>query len=433
MPGTSPAREVVVTGVGPWTPIGTGAEALWAAVLEGRSGTRSLAGRPMYHGLKTAVGAPAPDPQPDDARLTPREAGLLDPATWMALAATRLALDDAGIETRPVGDRKNSWRPVDLDPDRVGVILGTGIGGLTTLEASHALHTRGERLRGALRYSVPMLIPNAAPAQIAIKYGLRGECKAVTTACASGTMALGDAYRLLRDGEADVVLAGGVDRVLSTRDGWAFMGFDILNTMSTRNHDPERAARPFDADRDGFVMGDGAGIVVLETEAHARSRDARIRGRVLGYGTTCDAHSMMQLDPGGDALVRCMQSALRSAGLEPGDVGYVNAHGTGTRQNDPQECAAIRRVLGDATDDVLVNSTKAMTGHGIAGSGGIEAIVTVLSLESGRVHRCVNLDRPDPACDVPLPRDTVDARPRVALSNSFGFGGHNSTLVLGRP
>lgn len=433
MPGSRPSHDVVVTGLGPWTPIGHGADALWRSILEGRIGTRSLADRPPYPGLKSAVGAPVEDPGPDDARLTARETALLDPSTRMALAATRLAFDDAGLGARPRGDRKNTWSLEDVDPDRVGVVLGTGIGGVSTVEESHAVHARGERLRGSLRYAVPMLIPNAAPAQIAIKYGLRGECKAVTTACASGTMAIGDAYRLLRDGELDVVLAGGVDRVLSTRDGWAFMGFDVLNTMSTRNHDPDGASRPFDADRDGFVMGDGAGVVVLEREDHARARGARVRGRVLGYGTTCDAHSMMQLDPGGDAMVRCMRTALRSAGVEAGDVGYVNAHGTATRQNDPQECTAIRRVFGSATDLLLVNSTKAMTGHAIAASGGIEAIVTVLTLESGRVHRCVNLDRPDPDCDVPLPRDTVEARPRVAISNSFGFGGHNSTLVLGCP
>jgi 3-oxoacyl-[acyl-carrier-protein] synthase II len=372
-----------------------------------------------------------PGPSAAACRLRAKEAALLDPLTRMALAASALALDDAGLTAVGTDDRRNTYSIPEIDRSRFGVVVGTGIGGLSTVEASHARHARGEKLRGALRYALPMLIPNAVPAQIAIKYRLGGECKVIGTACAAGTMAIGDAFRLIRDGELDAVLAGGADRLLSTTDGYAFMGFDLLNTMSSRNDDPERACRPFDAGRDGFVMGDGAAMLVLEREDHARARGARVWARVLGYGTTCDAHSMMQLEPSGDAIVRCMERAIRSADVATSDVGYVNAHGTATRVNDPAECQAIRRVLGSAVGDVQVNSTKSMTGHTIGASGGIEAIVTSLTLATGTVHACVNLEDRDPECDVPLPTTNVEAGPTVALSNSFGFGGHNATLVLG--
>jgi 3-oxoacyl-[acyl-carrier-protein] synthase II len=276
-----------------------------------------------------------------------------------------------------------------------------------------------------------MLIPNAVPAQVAIKFGLRGECKAVVTACASGTMAMGDAFRLVRDGELDMVVTGGVDKTLSTFDGYGLIGFDLLRTLSTRNEEPEKASRPFDKDRDGFVLGEGAGIMVLESEEHAKARGAKAYARVLGYGTTCDAHSMMQLEPSSDQMVRSMERAIQSADISPADISYVNAHGTSTRLNDPQEAAALHRVFGNRVADVLVNSTKSMIGHGIGASGGIEAVTTALSLAKGMVHRCVNLDNPDPSCDLALPRENTTLKPVAALSNSFGFGGHNSTIVLG--
>ncbi len=422
---------MVVTGVGPVTAIGTGRDPFWRAILAGSSGTRTLADSPAHRAFKSQVGAPVPEPPAAESRIRAREATLLDPLTRMALAASALAIDDAGLTTVETDDRRNTYAIAEIDRTRFGVVVGTGIGGLSTLEASHARHARGEKIRGAMRHALPMLIPNAVPAQIAIKYRLGGECKVVGTACAAGAMAIGDAFRLIRDGELDAALAGGADRLLSTTDGYGFLGFDLLNTMSSRNDDPERACRPFDADRDGFVLGDGAAILVLEREDHARARGARVWARILGYGTTCDAHSMMQLEPSGDAIVRCMERAILAADLAKTDIGYINAHGTATRVNDPAECRAIRRVLGGAVRDVLVNSTKAMTGHSIGASGGIEAVVTSLTLATGTVHACVNLEARDPECDVPLPNANVEARPTVALSNSFGFGGHNATLVLG--
>jgi len=425
----------VITGVGPWTAIGCGFEPFWTAVLNGTVGARTVEPRVPSgeRRFRSRIGAPAPEPTIEQLALRERDAALLDPTTRTGLAATALALADAGIATLPIDGAHGALRLDGLDPQRVGVLIGTGIGGLSTIETAHRRWIEGQSYHGTYRFSLPMLIPNAVPAQIAIRYGLRGECKAVATACAAGTMAIGDAYRLIRDGELDAAVAGGVDWTLSTPGSWGLWGFDLLGTLSTRNGEPQRAARPFDLERDGFVLADGAGIVVLESREHARARGGRARARVAGYATTCEGHSILQISPSGDEMVRCMTGALRSACLSPADIGYVNAHGTATRQTDAREAAAIRRALGPATDDAWVNSTKAMTGHAIGGSGGIEAIVTALSVEAGVAHRCVNLERPDPECDVPLPLGNAELHRPAALSNSFGFGGHNATLVLTPP
>jgi 3-oxoacyl-[acyl-carrier-protein] synthase II len=424
-------HAVVITGLGPLTSIGTGVDSFWEGILAGRSGARTVnfdwvESRPF----KSRVGAPVEEPDPTRYNMTLREAELLDPASRYALAAAAMAIRDAGLGTTADGERRNQYRIDGVDPDRAGVLLGTGIGGLCTLEESHRKWVRGEPITGSHRFSLPMLIPNALPAQVAIKYGLHGECKAVVTACASGSMAVGDAYRLIRDGDLDLAIAGGVDKTLSDVDGYGLLGFDLLKTLSTRNEEPERASRPFDMERDGFVLGEGAGILILERAEHARARGARIYAEVAGYATTCDAHSMMQLEPSGEQMVRVMTNALDASGARPSDVGYVNAHGTATRQNDSQEARALHRVFGKRIYDVLVNSTKSMTGHAIGASGGIEAITTALSLARGVVHRCVNLETPDPECDLALPRENRSVRPTIALSNSFAFGGHNASLVL---
>ena len=423
-------KDVVISGIGPVTSIGIGAEELWRGVLEGRSGIRAI-DFPWASAFKTRIGAPVEEPDPALFEISEREARLLDPATRFALAGAALALENAGLHTELVDERRGKRRIVDLDPDRAGIVLGTGIGGLCTVEASHRRWVLGEPFTGSARYSLPMLIPNAIPAQIAIKYGLRGECKAVATACAAGTMAIGDAYRLIRDGELDLCVTGGSERIVDDVDGYGMLGFELLRTLSTRNNEPERASRPFDRDRDGFVMGEGAGVLILESEEHARARGARVHARVMGYASTCDAHSMMQLSPEPDQIERVMRKALDSAGLAADDVGYVNAHGTSTRLNDPTEAKALHRVFGKRIWDVFVNSTKSMTGHCIGAAGGIETSVAALSLCRGMLHRCVNLDSPDPECDLALPRENTPIKDRAALSNSFGFGGHNATLVLG--
>jgi 3-oxoacyl-[acyl-carrier-protein] synthase II len=430
--GSNRSRHAVaITGLGPLTSIGRGVAEFWDGVLSGRSGAVTVSFDWVEsRSFKSRVGAPVADPDLAGSNLSEREADLLDPASRYALVAAAMAIRDAGLSVSVEGDRRSQVRIDGLDPERGGVILGTGIGGLCTLEESHRKWVRGEPITGAYRHSLPMLIPNALPAQVAIKYGLHGECKAVVTACASGTMAIGDAYRLIRDGELDFALAGGVDKTLSDVDGYGLLGFDLLRTLSTRNGEPERASRPFDRERDGFVLGEGAGILVLERLDHARARGGRVYAEVAGYATTCDAYSMMQLEPGGEQMARVMERAIGSAEIEAADVGYVNAHGTATRQNDSQEARALHRVFGRRIYDVLVNSTKAMTGHAIGASGGIEAITTALSLARGVVHRCVNLEMPDPECDLALPRENREARPAAALSNSFAFGGHNATLVL---
>ncbi len=430
----SAAHRVLVTGLGPLTSIGHGVGAFWNALMDGKTGTRAvnfswIASRQF----KTRIGAPVDDPDPERANLTPREAQLLDPAALYALSATAMALEDARLEVRLEDDKRRQFRVEGVDPERVGVILGTGIGGLTTLERSHRIWIDNEPATGATRFSLPMLIPNAVPARVAMKYGFRGECKAVVTACSSGTMAIGDAFRLLRDGELDMAITGGVDKTLSDFDGYSLFGFDLLRTMSSRNDDPEHASRPFDSERDGFVLGEGAGVLVLEREDHARARGARVYAEVVGYAATCDAFSMVQMDPGGEQLVRVMDRAIRSADIGPEDVVYVNAHGTSTRTGDAQEAEALRRCFGSRVCDVLVNSTKAMVGHAIGAAGGIEAIATVLSLTHAVVHRCVNLEKPDPECELALPRENRPIRPLAALSNSFAFGGHNATLVLKAP
>jgi 3-oxoacyl-[acyl-carrier-protein] synthase II len=426
-----PSHEVVVTGLGPVTSIGVGVEPFWEGIVAGRSGARAV-DFDWIHGrsFKSRVGAPVPDPDPASFGLSEREVQLLDPASRYALAAAALAFADAGFVTSPVDGKGSELRIEGIDPARAGVVIGTGIGGLCTLEKSHRNWVRGQALTGALRHSLPMLIPNALPAQVAIRYGLHGECKAVVAACASGTMAIGDAYRLVRDGELDLAITGGVEKTLSDVDGYGLLGFDLLRTLSTRNHEPEKASRPFDTDRDGFVLGEGAGLLVLEREEHARARGARVHVRVGGYAATCDAHSMMQIEPSGDQMVRVMELALASAGASRDEIGYVNAHGTSTRLNDSQEAKALRRLFGKRIFDVLVNSTKAMIGHAIGAAGGIEAIVTALSLARGMVHRCVNLDNPDPECDLALPRENRPLCSAAALSNSFAFGGHNASLVL---
>lgn len=425
------SREVVITGVGPITAIGSGVERFWEAIVEGRTGTRNVEFE-WVHGrsFKSRIGAPVPAPEPAAMGLSAREAQLVDPASGFALAAAAMALEDAGLAASPIEEKDRRLHVDGVEAARAGVILGTGIGGLCTIERSHRAWVKGESMTGSLRYSIPMLISNALPAQVAIRYGFRGECKAVVTACASGTMALGDAFRLIRDGVLDLAIAGGVEKTISDVDGWGLLGFDVLKTLSTRNDEPEKASRPFDADRDGFVLGEGAGLLVLEAEEHARGRGARIYARISGYAANCDAHSMMQMEPSGDQLVRVMEQAMASGEVSPGEIGYANAHGTSTRLNDAQESRALRRVFGARVFDVLVNSTKAMLGHAIGAAGGIEAIVTVLALHRGLVHRCVNLDNPDPECDLALPRQNQAVRPGAALSNSFAFGGHNATLVL---
>ncbi len=433
--GTRGSKRVVITGLGPISSIGTGKSAFWEALLRGASGTKRLqfpwADRPEFH---TRLGAPVSPIDATDYDVSESEARLLDPVSQFSLIGAHLALHDAGFSLSLSDERRNRLMINEVDSERAGVILGTGVGGLRSIETSHERWVHKIPLTGPLRFSLPMLIPNAVPAQVAIKFGMRGECKAIATACAAGTMAVGDAFRLVRDNELDIAVTGGVEKLLSDTGsplgGFGLIGFDLLKTLSTRSDDPAAASRPFDRDRDGFVLSEGAGVLVLENLDHAKARGAQIYAEVVGYASTCDAFSMVQLEPTGTQMSRVMNSALRSAGTPPEEVVYVNAHGTSTRPNDKQESLALHEVFSKHVKNVLVNSTKAMTGHGIAASGGLEAITTALSLAKGLVHRCVNLDNQDPDCDLELPRENCRLDAGVALSNSYGFGGHNASLVL---
>jgi len=410
-------RRVVVTGLGCVTPVGSSVQTAWSALLAGASGVGAIesfdtADFPVRFAgtVKESV---------DVGGLSPKEVRRLDRFLLLALAAARQALNDAGLDPLPVG----------VASERVGVAIGSGIGGVGTLLENH-----GKLLAGGPRrvspFLIPMTISNMASGYVSIRHGLRGPNLCHVSACATGAHAIGESLRMIERGDADVVLAGGSEAPLVPL---AVAGFAAMRALSVRNSEPARASRPFDVDRDGFVMAEGAGVVVLEALEHARARGARIRAEVRGYAATADAaHLALPLEDGGGAR-RCMELALADAALEPSDVGYVNAHATSTPAGDEVEARAIRSVFGACARRLPVSSTKSATGHMLGAAGAVEAIFSVLALETGWLPPTLNLDHPDPACEL----DHVAHKPRrsdvrVAISNSFGFGGTNATLVLER-
>ena len=426
------ADRVVVTGIGVVSSIGKTRPAFWESCLAGRSGAVLLDNPWVVNtDIATKFAAPIRDFDPVAYGIPAREVSILDRTTWFGLAAVHEALTDAGFSLPPRSGLPGRFTVEGVDASRLAVIVGTGIGGLSTFENAHTTWLEARSKTPAKRYSLVMLIPNAASGQLAIRFGARGECKTVVTACAAGTMAIGDAWRLLRAGEADVVLAGGVEGSAGDPDAFALLGFDRLKTLSTRNDAPERASRPFDRERDGFVLGEGAGLLVLERESHARARGARPYAAITGYGSNADALSMMQLDESGGSIVDVGMRALRSAGREPGDVDHVSAHGTSTVQNDRVEAKAFHRLFGAATGRVAVTALKSMTGHAIGASGALETAALSMSLKEGVLTPTINYEFPDPACDLDVvAKRPREARPRVALKFSYGFGGHNACLVL---
>jgi 3-oxoacyl-[acyl-carrier-protein] synthase II len=424
-------ERIVITGMGTVSAVGIGRDAFWRGCLEGRSGAVSLESPWVVEtGLSTRIAAPVRGFDPVQAGVPSRQVPLLDRTSWFAIAAAQEAIADAGFATEPAEDRRDALRVRGADPQRIATIVGTGIGGLATIETSHGVWRDTRSKNSVKRYSLPMLIPNAPAGQIAIRFGAKGECKAICTACAAGTMAIGDAFRLLRAGEADVALAGGVEGFAGDEDAYGLMGFERLKTMSTRNDEPEKASRPFDLRRDGFVLGEGAGVLVLERETHARARGARPYAAIAGYAANCDASSMMQPDESGENLVVLMQSALASAGLDPADIRHVNAHATSTVANDKTESKALRMLLGGRCDDVPVTGVKSMTGHAIGASGALETAVAALSIREGILTPTINYEFPDPECDVDVVTRVRQLRPEVVLKMSYGFGGHNACLVL---
>jgi 3-oxoacyl-[acyl-carrier-protein] synthase II len=414
-------RRVVITGLGALTPVGNTVEEFWSALTQGKSGigpiTKFDTSEKDASGEFKFVTRIAGEVRNFDELkyVDKKEARRLDPYLKYAMACAVMAVEDSGLDTSKV------------DGNRFGVLIGSGIGGISSLLDAHKTLIE----KGADRVSpffIPMLIVNMAAGLVSMRFGAKGPNSAVVTACATGNHALGDATRLIQRGDADVMIAGGAEAIIVPL---TIAGFCSMKAMSTRNDQPEKASRPFDADRDGFVCGEGGGILVLESLEHALRRDARIYAEIIGYGLTGDAHHMTAPDPEGDGAARAMTGALSDARLAPADIGYINAHGTSTPYNDKFETIAIKRVFGEHARRLAVSSTKSMTGHLLGAAGGIEAIATVLALHHGVLPPTINYDTPDPDCDLDyVPNQARKQDVEVALSNAFGFGGTNATLAF---
>lgn len=408
-------HRVVITGMGAVTPLGIGVEAFRESLWAGRSGVGPIT-RFDASALPTRIGAEVRDFNPLDY-LDRKEARRMDRFVQFAVAAAQMAIRDAGLDLDHV------------DRDRAGVYIGSGIGGMETFSEQFLVMVE----KGPERVSpflIPMMIANMAAGQLAIQFGLRGPNMTTVTACSSSNHAIGEAFHLLRDGRADVMLAGGSEAAFVPI---AVAGFSSMKALSTRNDEPERASRPFDRLRDGFVMGEGSGILVLETLEHARKRQAPILAEIVGYGTSADAYHIVQPPDSGEGGARSMRLALEDAGLPPEAVDYINAHGTSTTQGDVAETRAIKAVFGEHARRLAVSSTKSMHGHLLGAAGAVELITCVLAIQDQLLPPTINQEEPDPECDLDyVPNRARPARVEVALSNSFGFGGQNATLVVRR-
>ncbi len=427
--------EVWITGVGIVSSIGVGAEAFWTGALAGRSGGRALEHPNLdLAELGTRVAAPVTGFDPEAHHVPRREARVLDPVSQFALAAAHEAVLDAGLEPECIQPRKGYYRLSGVSPEATMVNIGTGIGGLTTMVSNVSAWLTHHRRTACKRYAVPMIIPNAPAAVVAIRFQARGACRAVNGACASGSMAIGEGAQALARGEADVAICGASDAILADPELFGLLGFDLLKTMTRRNHEPTRASRPFDRDRDGYLLSEGAAVVVLERAEFARARGVRPYARVAGYGATCDARSILQIDPEGTQVARAMALALEDGGLTPEDVDHVAAHGIATVENDRVETRAIRQVFGAHADRLAVSSIKSMTGHPVGAAGAMSTVAAALAMTHRVVPPTINLEHPDPACDLDyVPGTARSMEVRAALVNAFGFGGHNACLVLTSP
>ncbi|MEZ4239446.1 MAG: beta-ketoacyl-ACP synthase II [Myxococcota bacterium] len=428
----SDRRRVVVTGLGCITPCGLDVASTWDAMVAARSGIGPLTRFDASDWPSRIAGEVKGFVV--DRTLGARAAKRLGLFMQYAIVAADEAMGDAGFDLSQVRDRSDAdaERPAGHgwpDPDRLGVYVGSGIGGIPEIvEQAEELADGGYRTVSPL--FIPRCLINLAAGQVAIRFQAQGPSLCVATACAVGNHAIGEAWRAIRDDEADVIVAGGTEAGLTPL---GYGGFMNMKALSRRNDEPTRASRPFDAERDGFVMSEGSGVVVLEELEHARARGARIYCELRGYGSTTDAHHVTAPAPGGAGAARCMQRALRSAGLDPSHVAYVNAHGTSTPQNDPAETAAIRTAFGAHADRLMVSSTKGVTGHLLGAAGGIEAVATCLALARGVVPPTANLEHPDPACDLDyVPLTAREVPIAAALSNGFGFGGTNAVLAFAK-
>ena len=409
-----PTRRVVVTGMGLVTPLGTGLEKTWKALCAGKSGiARITRFDPTNYPCQIAGEVPDFDPA---AFIEKKEIKKMDIFIHFAVGAAQMAVDDAGLKV--TGE----------NADRVGVYIGAGIGGLPAIEHYHKILLE----KGADRVSpffIPMVIINLASGQVAIRLGARGPNSCAVTACATGNHCIGDAFRLIQRGDADVMLAGGTEAAITPL---GVAGFAAARALSRRNDDPAHASRPFDRDRDGFVLGEGAGVVVLEELETARRRGVRIYGEVVGYAMNSDAHHITAPPDDGEGAVRCMEMAIKDAGVSKDEIGYINAHATSTFA-DKVETQAIKGVFGDRAYRIPVSSTKSMTGHLLGAAGGVEAVFSLLAIHRGVIPPTINLEHPDPECDLDyVPERAREATVKVALSNSFGFGGVNACLLFKR-
>jgi 3-oxoacyl-[acyl-carrier-protein] synthase II len=408
-------RRVVVTGVGLVTPLGVGIENVWSDILDGRSGIAKITRfDASFH--ETQIAGEVKGFRPEDY-IAVKDARKMDLFIQYAVAAANIAVTDAAIDM------------AREDADRVGVVVGTGLGGLPTIEKYHSVLLE----RGPSRitpFFIPMLIANLASGHIAIQYGMKGPNLCIVTACATGAHSIGDGVRIIQYGDADMVVAGGTEANLTPL---TVAGFGSMKALSTRNDSPERASRPFDLDRDGFVVAEGAGIVILEELEHARQRGAKIYAEVIGYGYNGDAYHITAPSPDGEGSIRCMRMAMRDAGVAPEEVDYINAHGTSTKLNDFTETLAIKEVFGEKAYKIPVSSTKSMTGHLLGAAGAVEAIFSILSIRDGICPPTINHETPDPECDLDyVPNRARKADVGIVLSNSFGFGGTNCTLIFRR-
>lgn len=406
-------RRVVITGMGAVTPIGNNVEAFWQGIKAGKCGVDKVTHFDASE-FKTQIAGEVKDFDPTEF-IEKKEARKMDRYTQLAFVAASEAVANSGLDM----EKEDPWR--------VGVITGSGIGGINTLEEQHkALLDRGPGRVSP--FFIPMMIGNMGAAQIAIKFGARGINENVLTACASSTNAIGDAYRHIQYGTNDVIIAGGAEAAVSPL---SFAGFCSMKAMSTRNDDPKTASRPFDAERDGFVLSEGAGFVILEELEHAKKRGANIICELVGYGATDDAYHITSPIPGGEGGAKAMEFAIKDAGIEPKDITYINAHGTSTKYNDHFETQAIKSVFGGAAKDVMVSSTKSMTGHLLGAAGGVETIICSLAIKEGYIPPTINYQNPDPDCDLDIvPNEGRECEVKYAMSNSLGFGGHNATIVL---
>ena len=406
-------RRVVVTGVGVVSALGTGVEKNWSALTSGQCGIDTIT-RFDASDLPSQIAGEVKDFVAEEY-MDKKEIKKMDLFIQYGLAAADMAFKDSGLEI------------TEENAERVGVLVGSGLGGLPAIEQYHnVLQDRGYKRISP--FFIPMLIINLAPGQISMKYGAKGPNLSTVTACATGTHSIGDAYHMIARGDADAMFAGGTE---STITPLAIGGFNVMKALSTRNDDPKTASRPFEKGRDGFVMAEGAGIVMLEEYESAKKRGANIYCEVAGYGLSSDAYHLTQPAPGGEGAARCISMALKNAGINPEEVDYINAHGTSTYYNDLYETMAVKKVLGEQANKVMISSTKSMTGHGLGAAGGMEAVFCAMVLKNGIIPPTINYNEPDPECDLDyVPNQAREAQPKVVLSNSFGFGGTNGTLAF---